>query len=76
MLRKAVDPLAGGENIGDRQPRTIPTKDLPHQVVFWGEWCANSFALAMLIVNFVGVVRGFRHVKNSNPSVQYQKLSQ
>ena len=22
--------------IGDRQPRTIPTKDLPHQVVFGG----------------------------------------
>ena len=49
-------------------------EDLPHQVVFLGEWCANcrnlrksnkirttpSFALAMLIVNFVGVVRGFR----------------
>ena len=22
--------------VRDRQPRTIPTKDLPHQVVFWG----------------------------------------
>ena len=21
--------------VGDRQPRTIPTKDLPHQVAFW-----------------------------------------
>ena len=27
--------------IGGRQPRTIPTKDLPHQVVFLGGWCAN-----------------------------------
>ena len=22
--------------MGDRKPRTIPAKDLPHQVVFWG----------------------------------------
>ena len=59
--------------VGDHQLRTISTKDLPHQVVFsWG-WCANcrnlrerrnahpyaSFALAMLIIDFVGVVRGF-----------------
>ena len=28
--------------IGDRELRTIPTKDLPHGVVFWGGgWCAN-----------------------------------
>ena len=27
--------------IRDRQPRTIATKDLPHQVVFLGGWCAN-----------------------------------
>ena len=27
--------------IGDRQSRTIPTKDLLHQVVFLGGWCAN-----------------------------------
>ena len=27
--------------LGDRQPRTIPTKDPPHEVVFWGGWCAN-----------------------------------
>ena len=59
--------------IGDRQPRTIPTKDLLHQVFFVGGWCANcrnpkekaknrttpNFVLAMLIVNVVGVVRGF-----------------
>ena len=59
--------------IGGCQPRTIPRNDLLHQVVFWGGWCANcrnlrkrqirttpSFALTMLIVDFVGVVRGFR----------------
>ena len=60
--------------VGDREPRSIPTKDLPHPVVFWGGWCANcrslrerqnahhtpNFALAMLIVHFVGMVRGFR----------------
>ena len=59
--------------LGDREPRSIPTRELPHRVVlFWG-WCANcrnqrerqnthhpSFALAMLIVDLVGVVRGFR----------------
>ena len=31
----------GSSQIGDRQPRTIPTKDLLHQVVFLGGWCAN-----------------------------------
>ena len=59
-------------SLGDRQPRTIPTKDPPHQVIFIGGWCANcrnlrkgkicttpSLALAMLIVDVVGVVRGF-----------------
>ena len=63
----------GPAQIGDRQPRTIPTKDLLHQVVFLGGWRANfrnlrkrqnkhhpQFALAMLIVNFVGVLGGFR----------------
>ena len=55
-----------------REPRTIPTKDLPRQVVFFfggGVVCelsgpkrkahCPSFALAMLIVGFVGAVRGF-----------------
>ena len=27
--------------IGDRQPRTTPTKDLLHRVVFLGGWCAS-----------------------------------
>ena len=27
--------------LGGLQPRTIPTKDLPHGVVFFGGWCAN-----------------------------------
>ena len=60
---------------GDRQTRTIPTKDLPHQVVFGGGGLVcelsepkkkankiicttHNFALAMLIVDSVGVVRG------------------
>ena len=29
------------ESVGEREPRTIPTKDLPHPVVFFGGWCAN-----------------------------------
>ena len=29
-------------DLGDRQPRTIPTKDLPYEVVFWGRWCELS----------------------------------
>ena len=31
------------QKIGDRKPRTIPTKDLPHQVVFLGGggWCVR-----------------------------------
>ena len=75
--RRANSALPTQRSVGDRQPRTIPAKDLPHQVVFLGGWCANcralrekgkirttpSFALAMLIVNFVGVVRGFRGPK-------------
>ena len=27
--------------LGNRQPRTIPTKNLPPRVVFLGGWCAN-----------------------------------
>ena len=27
--------------IGDREPHTMPTKDLSHDVVFLGGWCAN-----------------------------------
>ena len=59
--------------VGDRQPHTIPTKDHPHQVVFFrgvvralpepekGQIRTTpNFALAMLIVAVVGVVRGFR----------------
>ena len=59
--------------IEDREPRTVPTKHLPRWVVLLGGWCANcrnlrkgkirsspTFALAMLIVGFVGVVCGFR----------------
>ena len=33
--------LLYGESRGAREPRTIPTKDLAHEVVFWGGWCAN-----------------------------------
>ena len=33
--------FSGGAPVGDREPRTIPTKDLPHRVVFLGGWCAN-----------------------------------
>ena len=59
--------------IGDRQPRTMPTKDIPYQVVFWGLVCElsepkrkakyaspPSFALVIFILDFVGVVRRFR----------------
>ena len=50
-------------NIGDRQLRTIPTKDLRHQLVFLGGVVCESSEpkkKAMLVVDFVGVVRGFR----------------
>ena len=65
--------------IGDRQPRTIPTKDLPHSSggIFLGGGVrivgteekrkirtTPSFALAMLIVDFVGVVRGYSRSEN------------
>ena len=35
-----VFPLPNGREVklGDREPRTIPIKDLPHRVVFWGGW--------------------------------------
>ena len=58
--------------LGDRQPRTIPTKDPSSSLGIWGGGVrivgteenskirTPSFALAMLIVDFVGVVRGFR----------------
>ena len=40
MIRRAKFWLKQTQaRLGDRQPRTIPTKDLPHQVVvffFWG----------------------------------------
>ena len=52
-LRDFAPPKSAGKNdfiadlrekfiiLADRQPRTIPTKDLPHQVVFLEGWCAN-----------------------------------
>ena len=62
--------------IGDREPRTIPTKTFLIGWYFLGDGAqivgtkekrkirtTPSFALAMLIVNFVGVVRGFRGLK-------------
>ena len=33
--------MFGADNVGEREPRTIPTKDLPHRVVLFGGWCAN-----------------------------------
>ena len=73
------------ESLGDRGTRTIPTKDLPHQVVVFGGWCANcrnlgkirttpSFALAMLIVDFVGVARGFRGLKFTRISLEFSEF--
>ena len=39
-IRK-LEKAAVVSGIGDRQPRTIPTEDLPRQMVFFGGWCAN-----------------------------------
>ena len=56
--------------IGDRQPRTIPTKDLLHQVVFLGGWCANFPNLRKRqnthhpqFCTLVFSKRAFRHVR-------------
>ena len=64
------------EKIEDREPCTIPTKDLPYRGgIFAGVVCEFSepsykkkkkkakYALAMLIVDFVGVVRGSKRLR-------------
>ena len=40
--------------LGDRQPRTIPTKDLPYQVVFWGRCTTPQICTRDVACRFCG----------------------
>ena len=77
------------QEIGDRKPHIIPTMTFLIGWSFWGAWCANcrsprkrrkicttpSFAIATLMVDFVGVVRGFRSLKTASEFASFVVLN-